>query len=281
MNFKIYIFDKKGKFISSFGKRGEGPGEIKRMRGMFFIDDSVVISDDGKIHFFDKMGKYIKSSIFPVRLRPRAFISGNTFISAPLVPRVGSKEPAEIAVFDLNTKEQKIIKEYDPYKKAVSAKEDGGGQIAIAIVIRGLTPMMIIHYHKGKVYYGMNNVYNINISDLKSKEKDSSFSVEGKEAKKVSLKFKKDLFSRMGDVPPDMLKNLMEGLPDRASFFHEIKIGNNGLIYVFISDLDNRTSQEIDIFSPDGKYLYSSEIKIKDGESIERYYFNNNTFITI
>ena len=30
-NFKIYIFNKEGKFISSFGRRGEGPGEIRNL----------------------------------------------------------------------------------------------------------------------------------------------------------------------------------------------------------------------------------------------------------
>jgi hypothetical protein len=37
-----------------------------------------------------------------------------------------------------------------------------------------------------------------------------------------------------------------------------------GLIYIFVSDTDNGNIQAIDIFSPDGKFLYSSILKFEE-----------------
>ena len=277
-NFKVYIFDQNGKFISSFGKRGEGPGEIKRMMRMFFVKNTIVLPEEGRLHFFDKKGKYIKTEIFPLKLRPRIFISKDIFISAPMAPREAVKEPVEIAIYNINSKEKTTITTYNPFEKATTAKKSKGEEMVIAVVIGGLTPMMMVHHHEGKIYYGMSDSYNIYIVDMRGKAV-GGFSVMGRKQKPVSMDFKKGLFKGMGDIPQDMLKNIINGLPGKASFFQEIIVDKRGLIYVFIADPENRSTQGIDIFSLRGKYLYSSEIKVKAGDSIRRYHLDDDILI--
>jgi hypothetical protein len=48
---------------------------------------------------------------------------------------------------------------------------------------------------------------------------------------------------------------------------------------VFISDPSNDPGTEIDIFSPEGKYLYSSEIRVEEGKSMGRIGFRDNDLV--
>lgn len=61
---KIFIIDKTGKYISTIGGRGEGPGDLQ-WPGDFFIsaDDRVYVlnSQTGRIEVFDAKGKAIES----------------------------------------------------------------------------------------------------------------------------------------------------------------------------------------------------------------------------
>lgn len=83
---------------------------------------------------------------------------------------------------------------------------------------------------------------------------------------------KKELSRDLGDIPQDMLKRIMDGLPPKASFYQDIEIDKHGLIYVFLPNPTGDSLQAIDIFSPEGKYLYSSQLRVEEGLSIQVVY---------
>lgn len=59
----IYKFDAKGKFLSSFGRRGQGPGELELPRYLRVNElDQIVVSDFGrkKLFLFENDGDFIK-----------------------------------------------------------------------------------------------------------------------------------------------------------------------------------------------------------------------------
>jgi hypothetical protein len=60
-----------------------------------------------------------------------------------------------------------------------------------------------------------------------------------------------------------MLKQLVESLPNEISCFHRIDV-LNGLVYVFVPELELGQKwpdiKQIDIFSPDGEYLYKAHL---------------------
>ncbi len=277
-NFKIYLFDEEGKFIKSFGKRGEGPGEIKRMRGLQVVEDNIVAMDAGRVHFFDKNGKFVTTKLTPASLTARAFITADTFVSAPMILREGKKDPEKIVVYDLVNKSEKVITRYMPFKKALTSKRSGGNVMVVAVIVGGITPMMIVQYHQGIIYYGMSNSYEINMVDLNGK-KLGGFSLKDRKANPVSMAFKKSLFSRGGNIPPDMLDRLIKGLPDEASFFSRLEVDKNGLIYVAVPNPEVRHVQGIDIFSAKGKYLYSTEIRLNEGDDIKGIAFSDDYII--
>jgi hypothetical protein len=70
-NFKIHIFSKEGKFISAFGDKGDGPGEIRGVNigeQLFVLDSSIAYADRGRIHYFALDGTYKKSFLHPASI---------------------------------------------------------------------------------------------------------------------------------------------------------------------------------------------------------------------
>jgi hypothetical protein len=280
-NFKIYIFNKEGEFISSFGRKGEGPGEIRNFRSgeqLFVVDNTIIYADRGRIHYFSLDGTYKKTCIVPTQLKPRTFVSEDAFISAPAYVIDQKNKSAKIKLYNIKDQTENTIADYRPFEKAKDTKESGGQRVTIGIVISNVTPLMYVKYRSSKVFYGMSDSYKINIVDLKGKKRDG-FSVENRKQKNVSKKFKEELTKELGDIPQDMVKNILDGLPDKASFFQNIVIDRNGLIYVFVSDPDKTSLQALDIFSPEGKYLYSSEFKVKEGLSIYNIHLKDDLLV--
>ena len=80
-NLTYYIFDPQGKLMGSFGKRGEGPGEIKRIEQapIFLAGDKIVVQDTDRLHYFSWDGKFIKSVINRRARRPIFFLNEDEF----------------------------------------------------------------------------------------------------------------------------------------------------------------------------------------------------------
>ena len=58
---------------------------------------------------------------------------------------------------------------------------------------------------------------------------------------------------------------MIEGMPDLSEFITRIMVDDKGLIYTLVGDDENEVSQEVDIFSPDGRYLYHGELRLPGG----------------
>ena len=58
------------------------------------------------------------------------------------------------------------------------------------------------------------------------------------------------------------MDQLVKNMPDYSVYFSRIYVDESSRIYVFVSDAQNELSQEIDIFSAEGEYLYHSELSL-------------------
>jgi len=269
-NFRIFIFNEDGKFISAFGKRGEGPGEIRNLQmgaQLFSVGNRIIVVDRGRIHYFTREGKFIKTGLYPFQTKPQAFASENLFISAPSTIDNQRDPEAKVKLYNLTDKTEKIIATFKPYKKATVSEKTGENQVTIAIVIGDITPLMLVRYHDGKIYQGMTNQYRIQIVDLEGKP-IKGFGIENRKPKKISGQYKKELREQFNDVPEDMAKKIIDGLPETASYFYNLFVDKNGTIYVIVSNPESRSRKSIDIFSSQGKYLYKSEMQVENGMTI-------------
>lgn len=57
-NRENYLVDRNGKFIASFGKQGEGPGEVRSQRNVFAGEGKFIIVDYFLIHGCEEPGIY-------------------------------------------------------------------------------------------------------------------------------------------------------------------------------------------------------------------------------
>jgi hypothetical protein len=266
-NEKSYIFESSGNFKKSFGEKGEGPGEVKRHLTLNLINDLVIVGDQDRLHYFTKDGKYIKSVPNMVFTRhPQFFLNEDEFFYAPQSVVGLPNNKGNISVYNLKTKTERVIKEFSVFEGGVVYDKDAG---ALFIIVEGLTPAMILGFENNKLYYGMNSRYVINVVDLNGKPLNS-FSLSREKIKLSQQKKRehfKDLSSRMSG---ENLEKLIRSLPDELGYFHRIQ-PINGFIYVFTAGFGfHRESQQIDVFSPEGKYLYRSIISFGKNFSIMR-----------
>ena len=257
-----YIFDGDGRFLKAFAPAGQGPGEIQGQGSSFAVDDKIIIDGMGSIHYFSKKGDYIESvRKDAIRHVPQIFLSENECITAPLTLIHASDEGAEILRLNLKSGEETRISKFSVFEGSTT----GNGEQVVDVIVPGLTPTMTMAYEGGRIFWGMNDSYHINITGLNGK-KMGTFNIRRKKVK-VSDSFKKQYFVD-DNIPPDMLKRLVESLPNEIACFHRIDV-HDGLVYVYVPELELGHKwpkiKQIDIFSPEGEYLYKAHLEFDKG----------------
>lgn len=264
---KFFVFSPDGKFLYSFGKPGEGPGELKRVFNFFMVEDHILVPDMGNIHYFSKDGKYIKSANPGQMIFPMAFVDLDRFLMVPLHMGGGKKKEDAIEIFNLNTNTSSKLVTIAPEKDLTFS----GGGLRVRLKIPDTTPGIILGMNGENILYGKSDRYQITQIDQKGNEM-FSFSLTGRERKKITDEAKRNRFKNIsfngGQMPADMINQMVKQIPNHSVYFRGINIGPDGNIYVYIADMSNTRTQEIDIFSPEGKYLYHTDIKLPDTLSI-------------
>ncbi|MCP4213417.1 MAG: 6-bladed beta-propeller [bacterium] len=265
-NMKYYIYDDTGKYIGKFGKSGEGPGEIREIdqARIFSAAGNVAVQDSFKLHFYTKTGGYISSyPNFEHRRPPVLFLTGDEFISAPTSLTGARDGKGTISLVNLKTGKKKAIYDFSVFKGGVVGKEGNRATLTSAAMVPG----MIIGYYKKQIYFGYSGKYRVMVMDMNGKEL-KSFSLTRKKRPISTKRIKEVLFEMgKGKAPESVLSQLAESLPNELTHFSNIEI-HNGLVYLHMSYFQQENSQKIDIFSPEGKYLYAAEIRIPKGITI-------------
>lgn len=255
------IFGPGGNFIRSFAPRGQGPGEVQRHGRFFFAGGKVIIPDAGRIHYFSREGEYLRS--VNKDCEPHAFIDENRLIDAPLSPLFLPEGKGRITLCDLRSGEDTVIAGFSAFEGGVAR----GGETVVDVIVPLFSPLMTIGYAGDRLYWGMSDRYRINVTDLKGTD-IASFSVDRKRTK-VSAADKREFFNK-GNLPADILKQIVDGLPDEVTCFHRVE-AHNGLVFVFVPeiDLENKAlrTKQIDIFSPEGTYLYKARLDFGKGRT--------------
>lgn len=266
-NKKFFIFSPDGQFLKAFGKAGEGPGDIKMVEAaqFFLVNDKIIVADVDRIHYFTAAGEFIRSvrsDYFGFHNYPTEFISETSYLSVPLQPR--QRRGAEgIKLYDIESQQEKVIVKFSAFKGSVFRQRR---DTLTSLHVFGVTPVMVCEYHNNRLYYGMNDTYRIHISDLEGNI-ISSFQLE-RQARKVTPAFRREIIEKStGDSPPEVIKKLVNNLPDTTTYFDRIEV-HGGLIYIFESEIEAQRTRQIDIFSMEGKYLYRAFISVEEGFTI-------------
>lgn len=253
-----YIFDTNGKYVGSFGKQGEGPGEVKNQRNMFAGQDKFIIEDYLKLHYFSKKGKFLKSIRYTREFGfPKLMINDNEYISFP------DREKFYITRVNLAKGSRRLIKEISYFK----GLQIPYGDRRATIIIPGLSPKIECGFDKKnhRFFYGINDSYEIYVMNEQGFVV-SRFSVKRKK-RNVTNKMKKEMNKEI-EISPLMWRRLPGGL----AHFDKIQIEDELVLVYSIYFGDYRDEQQIDIFSPQGKYLYRTIFRPEKGEQIHSNY---------
>jgi hypothetical protein len=257
-----YILDSGGGFKTSFARGGEGPGEIIGQERTFLVDDKVIITGMNGIHYFTQDGDYLRKarqegSGLPIHL----FLNEEELIAAPLTGIHTPEGRGKILLQNLKHGTESILAEFSSFRGGVGRS----GEHVFDMIVVGFSPLLTIGQDHERICWGMSDAYLIHVADLKGNRIDS-FSINRKPTR-LSKRLKREYFERQ-DLPADALNQIIDSFPDALTHFHRIE-WHNGLVYVFVPELDLEVHRgrirQIDIFSPEGKYLYRAEIKLGNG----------------
>lgn len=278
-NSKIYIFDKNGNFVKAFGKKGEGPGEFKQLGDLHIVEDFIVVEGRSQLVYFDNDGKYVKTVKINQDLTPRFFINKDKLISAPRVPRGGKKsDKLKLEVYNIKDGTRSVLCEYSAFDEATISKKTGEGQMVVSMIVGGVTPLMLVSQHNGTIYYGMNDIYKINRIDMKGKSK-GAISLEGRDKLPFPDEKKKEIFGKVKGIPEATVKRLIAGIPGEATYYDSVEFDAKGNMYVFLSEPVSNSGAKVDIFSPEGKYMYRCNLKFGEDIKLREICMNGDRLI--
>jgi len=277
---RFIVFDAQGKFLRSFGRKGQGPGEIGQLLSFFLIGSNLIAAEMGKISYFDKEGKFLRSEPVEGIKFPQFFLDDHRFIYSGEFSPDNPQAKARVFLYDLQSKTEKTLAEFTPSSSGVNVQRSQGGESVVVMRIASLTPMMIVGGRDQRISFGFNSGYTLKTIDPQGKEL-LSFSLE-RPARPVSDTEKRNLMPNRGrprivvnsggggdgELPKEMLDNMIKGMPDTLTQFSGIHIDERGYYYLAIPEADSTKGYWYDIFSPQGKYLYRSRIQAPAGEQI-------------
>jgi hypothetical protein len=275
-HFKFFVLDKNGKPKFSFGTKGEGPGEIKYMLGFYLVDNELVVSDLGKVIYFNLEGKFENSvpTSSTIGVAPLLFIDKNHLIKTRLALNSGlNAAPEALEIFDLAAKTTSYLAG-DPVPDNKKSTNQG---VMVMINIGNSElerkPGFVVGKFGDKILWGKNDTYLVKACDFSGKEL-FAFSLEGRKQKKITPECKELIVSRMtfrtqgGPSEEEIKKRMVKSFPDESTYFSQLEPGHDGLIYVYTSDAVRENGQEIDIFSSSGQYLYHADIALSAADRI-------------
>ncbi len=260
-NRRFYILDREGKLIKAFGKKGEGPGEFRIIEqcNMFLVDNALIIHDDRYIHFLDQRGNHIRTKMISRKQEPILFLDKENYISAHRTRLQAPDGKGTIRKINIKTGTETVISKFSLFEGG--AINNKNAQAAFSSV--ALTPMMCANLIDGKLFYGVNDVFKITVADLNGKT-EREFGILRPQRPITTKRIEERLIEEAKDLAPvELLKRLAKTVPNQMTHFSHIE-KHKGLFYVYTTYYGWDDTQRIDIFSPEGKYLYRAFVKVDE-----------------
>ena len=246
----VKIFDKRGKFLKMFGKKGQGPGEFTSPRGIQITPQKEIMICDlfaRKLIFFSLKGEYLRqisTAKFLIFLLPQIDSKGN-IIANILVRGKGVK--SILIKSDSKLDQIFTIKTIKP---------------SLPNAINLFPPRFYYSIIKNdKILWCISNKYEINISNP-----------QGKLVKKILKEYKpvkftdkdrkekiKELFGSKG-IPPGINVKFPKYFPPIMN----LSVDEEGRIFVGTYEkVKNKKGYYFDVFDAEGRYLSKVPLNIK------------------
>ncbi len=275
---KIHKFEKNGKYIKSFLKKGEGPGEfaqypIAQIAGKHLI---IVGRRDKKIGRFGLDGNFQKEWRFKNFYYDLKMIDVDRYIANRDIYSEEKETDFTRCLCLYNIEEQKLLEFHQEKNAGRFFVKNGKSSIA---VIPGPQVMPdIIHTFdpvSKRLYFAFNKDYKVFVKNLDGTT--AAVICRENENAPLSRENKLDVISVFGRINETMQKTIIAGLPSKLCAIESIEILANGNI--LIRHIAGYNKKVFDIFSKEGRYLYA--VKLPDNFNLEMIRFYNGTICGI
>jgi len=273
-NFRVQKFDKNGKYLLTFGRQGQGPGEFNQPTTVHIEEKSgnvYVLDQNHTIEIFARDGKAIRSirsektiSNFNVTQEGKIIALIFTGSNMSLIHRLSEIGP--------DGKPTQLYIEV-PYKP--SALQKDGRTFPVSTGYEWDIQFDLMDRHS--LFYGDSKEYVLTLIDLTGK------SVSRISKDKPAPKFTAKEKARFKNIP----------LPDSKPYFYAIYTDDLCRIYVQTNKTraeEDVTHKEVDVFSRDGYFLFRTTLpkytyvirngyvyalEVKEDEIVKRYKIKN------
>ena len=253
-----YLFDKDGRFLKTFAPQGKDDGQLPFYLNRFRAGGKIVLASPDKLHFFSRDGVFERAVENNLFLRfPLRFTSESEFIYAPNFPQSPVHEKILMS-FDIISGQGKTLVDFSK-----AAPDSGPVARGPMLMSFSLTPQVRFASDEDKMAFGRSDQYEIFIADQAGSIL-TSFRLDRKRMT-ASLEDKRRQVAGTR-LPEEQKEKVVAQLPDEMTYFSHIEM-IKGRIYVFAVDRvgEKTDSQQVDIFSSQGEYLYRGRIEFGDG----------------
>jgi len=262
----IFKFDKNGDFLTSFGKRGQGPGEIERPTYISINSKDEIITIGSRniqrvlLLLFDKEGVLIKKIPMPIKGSVSQFfqMKNNNFVLEYYRSLQNNKEFFGETCISLFNPQGKEIKNIGRYKKQ---------NMNVIQRVSGIPNQFVWNASSEHIYFGETEKgYEISVFD----ESGNLFRNITKKYKPVEVfeEYKKSLLNSLEN--PESRKKVY--FPKYMSAFRYFYPDDEGRLFIMTWERgENLREFTFDIFNPEGQFIgrkrinTSAIIKVRGG----------------
>jgi D-alanyl-D-alanine carboxypeptidase len=268
----ITVLDAEGDPLRSFGGRGDGPLFEYPVR-LFVTPGRLHVLDLGRhgdrIKTYDKSGRHVETFALEKGVSPRLFIDDDTYLAVRTGSDVLNRPTHELLeILPLSGSTISVLAKFPAEEKLILEAMVPRGRYILLQDDINIFPRLVVHFDGEMLYLGRSDRYVIKKIDQSGRE-HLALSITGREKKRLPDGFAIDLAARTTVAGKEMTAETRDrfipGVPDRQTFYTKITTDERGLIYVFTPDVTDFGTQEIDIFSPEGSYLYHAAVRLSDG----------------
>jgi hypothetical protein len=260
---KIYKFNKNGKLLKAFGKRGQGPGDVIQPGNISILDNRCVVVKEGGLNsrfsLFDLDGRFLDIVKTPHYCQDSIALKNNKIAyTTNITGEKDNKETLNVYIIDIKTKKSTLVASFTQRR------------LKSRISIHSLEPKVIInHTIDRNLIVGFNMEPEISLYDPVGK-KLKSFKMNA-QRKKVTEEKKEKIYQKMletiGKKPGikkhflNHLKNSPELFPEFLPYFCNMAIDPDGNILIFNEDQTGNSKNVVfQFYSSRGEYLGQSRI---------------------
>jgi D-alanyl-D-alanine carboxypeptidase len=269
---QIAVLDADGNLLRSFGGRGDGP-RFEYPLNMYVTPSFVHVLDMGRsgdsIKTYDKSGDYVETSDIERGVSPRLFIDDDSYVAVRSAPDILDRPTHELLEIDSLTREDRsVLMKFPAEDKLIMEVMVPRGRYIFGEDDINIFPRLIVHFDGEMIYLGRSDAYVVKKIDRPGGEQ-LAFSLAGRDREMLPQDYavnqagKTEVAGR--EMTGETKQQFIARFPERQAFYTKITADEQGLIYVFVPDITDFGKQEIDIFSPEGRYLYHATLELPGG----------------